>query len=134
MLLRAECDPVTLRLSPEHTHRLAETLRLQLALELERTDIGTVPVRQELERTRQLLDHYCGRLDMLRWGESSAEVDACFARDELDALLEDLQRSARECRAIGADDDGTGLERTARVVVDALDRHGRSMQPVITES
>jgi hypothetical protein len=132
MLLRAESDPVTVRLSPEHTHRLAETLRLQLALELEHTDIGTVPVRQELEHTRRLLDHYCGRLDMLRWGESSAEVEACFARDELNALVEDLQLSARECRAIGADDDGTALERTALVVVDALDRHVRSMQPVVT--
>jgi hypothetical protein len=132
MLVRAEGDPVMLRLSPEHTHRLAETLRLQLALELEHTDIGTVPVRQELERTRQLLDHYCGRLDMLRWGEASAEVEACFARDELNALVEDLQLSARECRAIGADDDGTALERTALVVVDALDRHGRSRQPVVT--
>ena len=131
MLLQAESDQVALTLSPEHAHRLAATLQLQLALQLERTEIGTVPGRRELERTRRLLDHYCCWLDMLHWGGPRSDVHACFACGELRLLMEDMQQGADECHAIGQHEDGSAMDATAQVLADALERRAQGAEPVM---
>ena len=89
-------EAVALTLTPQHAYHLAEALRLELALRLEKSWPSAGLRRQDVESIQALLASYCDQLNMLDWGLAERDVEMVCGRDRLDELASELMEAGQE--------------------------------------
>jgi hypothetical protein len=89
-------EPVALTLTPQHAYHIAESLRLELVLRLEKSWPSARLRREDVESIQALLESYCEQLDMLGWGHPDNDVEIVCERDRLDELASELMEAGQE--------------------------------------
>ncbi len=87
---------ITVTLTPQQAHHVAESLRLDLVLCLERSWPSARLAREDAEGIRLLLTWYCEQLDSLDWGRPVRDVEMVCEREKLDDLASELMEAGQE--------------------------------------
>lgn len=89
-------QPVGVTLSPALAKEVARALRIKLACELDRPLHEPLPSREDAGRLRTILDLCVDGLEMLAWGDVTAEVRMMAPRLMLEMIAQDLLDGGNE--------------------------------------
>ena len=87
---------ITVTLTPQQAHHVAESLRLELVLCLEKSLPSARLGREDAEGIRLLLTRYCEQLNTLDWGRPVRDVELVCERDRLNDLAGELLEAGQE--------------------------------------
>jgi hypothetical protein len=90
-------ERVDVTLSPLLAREVARSLRIQLAIELDRPLAKPLPSREDAARLRSVLDLCVDQLEALDWGDPADNVQMTAPRPLLEAIARDLADAGQEC-------------------------------------
>jgi hypothetical protein len=120
---------IAVTLTPVEVRAIARMICSDLASECEETFSARLPGRDEIAALRVTIDAYAKQLDMLKWGETPADIEMVCPADVLDGIALDLlacgektihEHDVAVCAVVGVLARGRGVRIRAPKVMAKL--------------